>query len=239
MNNTNFTSTIAPSTNILNKMNGNFEAHPSVFIDTQDTVKQNVGNQRTLVSLTDERKNRIATSNLDKLESPGAFKFFGEDGDTKLSGSNTRFLFRNLYGETLLTYLFFSDDNINNIQKLIKMLVYKEMNKVIDNQSIIDLQIIMRSIFLSYSLHPKLIDESMSPQEKKALLIQYTNEVDRLNQLVINETVPLICSQLQQYLTYLSDASSTRFIMDKPKSDSVKGEKMYRSATNVLLGTPL
>jgi len=237
MNINKLTSTIAPSTNILNSKA--VEAHPSIFIDTKNTIKQNIGNQRTLDSITNERQNLLVTTNLSKLESPGAYKFFGDDGDTKLSGSNTRFLFKNLYGETLLTFLFFSDDNINNIQKLIKMLVYKEMNQVIDNQSIIDLQIIMRSIFLSYSLHPKLIDESMSPQEKNALLLQYTTEVDRLNQLVVNETVPLICSQLQQYLSYLTDAGSPRYIMDKPKSDSVTGQKTYRSATNVLLGTPL
>lgn len=238
MNNLKFTANISPSTNILNPIN-DIEAHPSVFTDTPKTIKENIGNERTLVTITDERKHLIATTNLNKLESPGAYKFFGDDGDTKLSGSNTRFLFRNLYGETLLTFLFFSDDNINNIQKIIKMLVYKEMNKVIDNQSIIDLQIVMRSIFLAYSLHPKLIDESMSPKEKKVLLIQYTNEVDRLNQLVVNEVVPLICSQLQQYLTYLVDSGSSRYIMEKPKNDSVTGEKTYRSITSVLTGNNL
>jgi hypothetical protein len=119
------------------------------------------------------------------------------------------------------------------------MLVYKEMGKVIDYQSSNDLLIIMRSIFLSYSNHPELIQPNMSEEKKQSLLTKYKNEVSRLNELVINYTVPQICSQLQQYLQYLEDASSPVKPMEKPVSTNVAGTKTYRSITSVLTGSNL
>lgn len=203
----------------------NPQFHPSQFENSRsESIKSNLT----------ERSKQIFSKNLDKLSSPGKYNL--TPNDDGLDISNTKNLFKNLYGETLLTFLFFSQDNINNIQKLIRMTVYKEMNKVIDDQSINDLMVIMRSIFLSYSEHPKLIDSSMSEKEKKHLLILYTNEVDRLNNLVINECVPLVSSQLQQYLTYLHDASSPLQVMEKPISTSVTGTKSFRSQTQILLG---
>jgi hypothetical protein len=99
--------------------------------------------------------------------------------------------------------------------------------------------IVMRSIFLEYSRHPKLIDDTMSYQMKNALLKQYTNEVDRLNQLVVNETVPRIISGLQQYLDYLRDASTQPIPHQLPKSMSSAGTKTYRSVTSVLIGSSI
>ena len=207
------------------------DLHPSKF---QNNQTLDLKNNRTLKSVNDERSMVFPTLNLDKLISPGTFDFTPDDNH--LDGSNTKSMFKNLYGETLLTFLFFSKDNVFNLQKLIRMLVFKEMKKVVDNQSNTELLVIMRSIFLAYSEHPLLIDESMSSQVKKELIITYTTEVDRLNQLVIDATVPLVVSQLQQYLTYLHDASTPLHIMEKPLSTSVSGTRSYRSQTQVLLG---
>jgi hypothetical protein len=208
--------------------------HPSQYqINNGGNLKQN----RTLLSVTQEREKILSTDNLKKLESPGKYNFTVDDNT--LRGTNTNSLFKNLYGETPLTFLFFSKQNVDNVQKLIRMLVNKHTGQNIDNQSNTELLIIMRSIFLEYSRHPKLIDESMSENVKKQLLTQYTLEVDRLNKLVLDATVPLIISQLQQYLIYLDDASSPLRVMDKPLSTSVKGTKNYRSSTQVLLGGDL
>lgn len=207
------------------------DLHPSQF--QFEDAKQ----QRSLLSVTQEREKNLAVNDLDKLTSPGKYNFTIDDN--KLNGSNTNSMFKNLYGETLLTFLYFSQQNIDNIQKLSKMLVFKHTNKIIDNQSNTELLVVMRSTFLAYSSHPKLIDESMSDDIKKVLLKQYTSEVDRLNQLVISSTVPLIISQLQQYLVYLYDASNPLSVMEKPVSTSVKGTKSYRSQTQVLLGGDL
>lgn len=208
--------------------------HPSQYqINNGDNLK----NARTILNIKEEREKILMVDDIKQLKSPGTYNLTPDDDTIK--GSNTNSLFKNLYGETLLTFLFFSKQNVNNIQKLIRMLVFKHTKEVIDNQSNTELLVVMRSIFLAFSKHPKLIDDSMSEKERTELLVQYTNEVDRLNQLVINDTVPVIVSQLQQYLVYLSDASSPLRVMDKPLSTSVKGTKSYRSQTQVLIGGDL
>lgn len=190
--------------------------------------------KRTLMTITEERGQRLSSDKLENLKSPGRFKLTPDD--TSISGSNTRFMFKNLYSETPLTFLFFSNKNIDNVQNLLKMIVHRETGYIIDNQSVNELMIIMRSIFLEYSLHPPLIDEKMSDKQRSDLLIKYTNEVFRLNQIVVNEIVPKVISQIQQYVDYLRDASQQPYQMDKPKNESVKGQKQYRSITQVLAG---
>lgn len=205
--------------------------HPSLF---ETTSKDVPSDKRTLMVITKERSQRLTSDKVDNLISPGSYDLTIDD--KKVSGSNTRFLFKNLYGETPLTFLFFSDKNIKNIQNMLKYLVYKENGYIIDDQSVTELLIIMRGIFLEYSLHPKLIDESMSEQEINELKIKYTNEVKRLNKLVIDYIVPKVVSQMQQYIHYLKDASEQPYYMDKPQNVSVQGQKQYRSTTQVLLG---
>jgi hypothetical protein len=213
------------------------DLHPSYFQDDLKNIKDNMQNQRTLLSVKEERERTLAVDDLKKLQSPGKYNFTVDD--KSLKGSNTNSMFKNLYGETLLTFLFFSDKNVENIQRLIRMTVFRHTKQVIDNQSNTELLVVMRSIFLAFSQHPKLLDESIKEKERKLLLAQYTDEVDRLNQLVIDTCVPLIVSQLQQYLVYLYDSSSPLRVMEKPLSTSVKGTKSYRSQTQVLVGGDL
>ena len=84
--------------------------------------------------------------------------------------------------ETLLSKYFFSDDNINNIQKLIRYEFHKEKNDLIDNQSNIILLTIMRGIFLKYS---NSVDRTL---EKIKIQIQ------RLNGLVVQYSLGKIFS---------------------------------------------
>lgn len=204
--------------------------HPELYERSFDLP----GDKRTLLTITDERSKRLPSKKLEDLKSPGKYNLTPDD--KQISGSNTRFLFKNLYGETPLTFLFFSDKNIQNIQNLVKLNVHKEMNYIIDDQSVNELMIIMRSIFLEYSAHPPLISDKMSEKERQVLFKKYTNEVDRLNKIVVREIVPKIVSQIQQYVDYLRDASQQPYYMDKPKNESVKGQKQYRSITQVLAG---
>lgn len=221
--------------NILYK-NGDPLFHPSQFETT--TFSPNVPeDKRTLLTIQNERSLRLPNFNIQQLKSPGAWKLSENDDD--LSNSNTRHLYKALYGETLLTFLFFSKQNIQSIQNVIKFLVNKETGYVVDNQSNQELLVIMRSIFLEYSSHPQLIDEKMTDEEKEKLLVLYKNEVQRLNEIVINAVVPKIVSQLQQYLDYLRDASSQPFKTDNPENVNISGERQYRSVTQVLIGGQL
>jgi len=192
---------------------------------------------RTLQMIRKQRGQRLTSEKVDSMESPGSYILTTDDDD--LSDSNTRYLFKNLYGETLLTSLFFSKLNILNIQNVIKFNVHKETNYIIDKQSMNELMIIMRAVFLEYSRHPKLITPDMRQNEKEILLMKYKMEVSRLNTIVINQVVPNIVSQLQQYIDYLRDASEQPYYMDKPKNVSIKGQKQYRSITQVLTGSDL
>lgn len=215
----------------------NPDFHPSQFQDVNINARDNIKGDRTLLSVREERGKSLVTDDLNRLESPGSFKMTVDD--KTISGSNTKHMFKNLYGETPLTFLFFSSDNVSNIQKLIRFVVFKETGQKIDDQSQTDLLIIMRSIFLEYHRHPLLIDETMKEAQKRELLKQYTLEVSRLNELVINETVPRIISNLEQYVHYLYDCSSQPVPMEKPKSDSVSGTRTLRSTTQILLGGSL
>lgn len=207
--------------------------HPSQF-ETTTLDEPNFDETRTLQAITDARAQRLTGKQLEKLESPGSYNFTVDDD--KISDSNTRFLFKNLYGETALTFLFFSSRNIKNLQNVLKLRVHQQTQYVIDDQSVTELMIVMRSVFLEYSRHPKLLTERMSRGEIRALLQRYTVEVSRLNELVLDAIVPDVVSQLQQYIGYLKDASEQPYYMDKPKNESVQGQKEYRSITQVLIG---
>ena len=189
---------------------------------------------RTLMSIRKQRAQRLTGDKVEDLVSPGSYNLTPDD--KHVSGSNTRSLFKNLYGETPLTFAFFSSKNIQSIQNLIKYTIHRETGYVVDDQSSNELMIIMRSIFLEYSLHPKLMDDTMSNEERQILIGKYKNEVARLNQIVINSIVPKIISQVQQYIDYLRDASEQPYYMDKPKNESTQGQKQYRSTTQVLFG---
>lgn len=206
--------------------------HPSLFENSdKDTPKF----ERTLLSIRKER-DQLVDTDVENLKSPLRYEL--TTTDEKVAGSNTKYLFKNLYGETPLTFLFFSDNNIDNIQKLTRYLVWKETQYVIDNQSPSELLVIMRSIFLEYSAHPPLIDTGMSEEVKQALFARYTREVTRLNKIVTDTVVPRIVSQLRQYLDYLRDVKRIP-VYETPQNVSISGEREYRSVTQVLIGGDL
>lgn len=207
--------------------------HPEMFEGQQTEAPKN---DRTLLSLRQQRENLIDVDVKD-LKSPGSFKLTVDD--KMVTGSNTRHLFKNLYGETPLTFLFFSKKNIENIQKLVRMVVYKTVNQVVDDQSTKELLVIMRSIFLEYHSHPPLIDNSMTQAEIASLKKMYTDEVNRLNKITVDTVVPLVVSGMKQYIDYIRDISMQPRQIERAINDSVKGEREYRSITQVLLGSEL
>ena len=141
---------------------------------------------------------------------------------------------KTVYSKNLLADLFFSDNNVKNVQYLIRFIVHSKTSEVIDYQSKDELFIIMRSIFLSHARFPSELENISNDLVKK----EYRDEIHRLNELVINETVPDIISQLQQYKDYLRDIKTAPFI-ENPQNVSIKGQREYRSVTEVLTGMEL
>ena len=207
--------------------------HPSIF---ETTLADSPKEVRTIMQLDRERLKRLDTDDLTHLKSPGNFPLVDKK-DNEIAGSNTRYMSKTLFEETLLTFLFFSKQNVKNIQDIIKYKVYQKTNKVVDEQNTNELLIVMRSIYLEYSSHPPMLNDKMPEDLKKQLISMYTSEVKRLNDIVVDYVFPNVLSGLQQYIAYLRDASTQPYQQNQPdSSDNIKGRREYRSITQVLTG---
>lgn len=153
-----------------------------------------------------------------------------------LSVSNTRFIYKTHRSESFLTFLYFSKKNVTNLQNLIRYIVFKQTGVVIDNQDYRELLIVMRSIFEMYSRHPPYFDESKGPQYNMSIVNKTIAEVNRLNEIVINEVIPKLVSMVLQYFGYLRDIEGRRFL-EKPENVNIAGQRSLRSVTNVLTGS--
>jgi hypothetical protein len=210
--------------------------HPSQFETTMADTPQGT---RSIRELEREHTKRLNTDDLNHLQSPGTFHLTDKLND-EIADSNKKYMTKTLFEDSLLNFLFFSKKNVQNIQNIIKHKVYKSTNKIIDDQNTTELLVIMRSIYLEYSAHPPILKDDMDEKTKKQILVMYTNEVQRLNGLVIDYVYPTVLSGLQQYIMYLKDASTLPYQQQQPvSSDNVKGQRAYRSVTQVLLGTDL
>jgi hypothetical protein len=126
-----------------------------------------------------------------------------------------------LYGiqeTSLLNQLFFSKKNMDIIQNMIRYNVYvKSDNKyVIGRQSDIELEIIMRSIYLQHSPNrPDKIKE----------------QLEYLNKLVSDWCTEQIIPEVQQYYGYIKEIEYMPVPIDLPLNLSSKGSRSLRSVT--------
>ena len=129
--------------------------------------------------------------------------------------------------ETLLSKYFFSDDNVMNIQKIIRYEFFKEKNDKIDYQSNITLLTIMRGIYLKYS---NSVDKTL---EKIKIQIQ------KLNGMVVQYSLSKIYSNYEMYQHYLKDTSRLPLPMDIPKTDYTNRGTYNLAERNDMSGTNL
>jgi hypothetical protein len=126
-----------------------------------------------------------------------------------------------LYGiqeTSKLNQLFFSKKNMDIIQDMIRFNVYEKSEKkfIIDRQSDIELEIIMRSIYLQHSVNlPNQIKEQL----------QY------LNGLVRDWCTQQIIPEVQQYHGYIKEIEYMPLPIDLPLNLSSKGSRSLRSVT--------
>ena len=135
---------------------------------------------------------------------------------------NNNFQVESLYGiqeTSKLNQLFFSKKNMDIIQNNIRYTVYVKTNKrhIIDKQSDIELQIIMRSTYLQYSPN---------------LEYNYKEQIEYLNKLVVDWSVEQIIPQLEQYIGYLKEVEYMPMPIDLPVNLSSKGSRTLRSVTS-------
>ena len=112
----------------------------------------------------------------------------------------------------LLNKTFFSNENIKIIQNSIRFNIYKISNKqyIINNQNVRELKIIMRSIYLQYA---------------KNLNNKIKDQILKLNNRVINYSIPKILTNIKQHLKYKMDLNKLPLPLLHPKNMSNKGEK--------------
>lgn len=124
--------------------------------------------------------------------------------------------------------LFFSRENINEIQRLIRYNVYVNTDRkfIIDNQDEDELLIIMRGVYLQYS---------RVPSDKQ----YYNQAIKKLNALVINVLMPNLISNIEQYVGYLRDSKTPYLPLSREINDSIIGQTELRSVSDVLVGDDL
>ena len=144
--------------------------------------------------------------------------------DLKMIDNNTtekNFQIEALYGiqeTTQLNKLYFSKKNMDIIQNNIRYKVYinTEKKHIIDKQSDIELEIVMRSIYLQHS--PNLPN-------------QILEQINYLNELVCNWCSEKIIPELYQYIGYLKEIEYMPVPIEHPINISSKGTKTLRSVT--------
>ena len=117
--------------------------------------------------------------------------------------------------ESLLSNLYFSQENIDYLQTEVISRVYEKTNKkhIIGRQSEDELMIVMRSIYL---------------QHGKNMITLLERQVDVLNNLVLDYCVDNIYTNLLQYFEYINDITKDQPVLDMPQSTYVKGEKSLK-----------
>jgi len=126
-----------------------------------------------------------------------------------------------LYGiqeTSTLNQLFFSKKNMEHIQDKIRFNVYEKSNKkyIIDKQSDVELEIVMRSIYLQHS--PNL------PNKTK-------EQIEYLDGLVVNWCTEKILPEVNQYLGYIKEIEYMPLPIDLPLNLSSKGSRTLKSVT--------
>ena len=108
-----------------------------------------------------------------------------------------------LWDDTILSQVYFSQQNIQIIQNGIRAGVYNRSNGqyIIGPQDCDSLKIIMRSVFLQYAANqPNNI----------------TQQVEELNKLVLEYCIQQVYSEAQGYITYVNDASTLVVPIERP-----------------------
>jgi len=111
--------------------------------------------------------------------------------------------------KTPLNTLFFSEFNIERIQKGIQNYVKNKTSRTIDRQNKRDIITIMRSVFINNSINP---------------YGNACNQVDILNKRVIETAGQQVLSGLSQYLAYVKDIGTTPVPLDLPRNVSTYGD---------------
>jgi hypothetical protein len=137
------------------------------------------------------------------LLTAGGTPFFLQDKIPNNERTNYANTMKYSQQNTTLSTLFLSQENVKIIENAIKAGVYQVSNKkhVIDRQDRDTLYIIMRAIYLQYSLN--------QPDN-------ITKQIEDMNERVVMYCVPRIYGEIQGYMRYKQDASTLVVPLENP-----------------------
>jgi len=155
--------------------------------------------------------------NLKPTDSAGGFLTDPEKGGfgyrTQVEANAVDNLLRGNWNKNRLSIAFFSPENTRLLQNGIRRGVYEKSGDkkwIIDEQSVDELQIIMRAIYLQYS---KNLDNDIPGQ------------IEELNSLILDWSIPKVLSEVSMYKYYLDDISKMPVPLSHPVTMTAAGTK--------------
>jgi len=109
--------------------------------------------------------------------------------------------------ESALSENFFSDLNVKTLQQWLRYEIYKKKNKVIETQSTIELNVIMRSIFLQFG------DSRVSSDN-------FVEHIQGLNHKVFDFSLNRVLNQLDQYDGYIDKLETLPVPLEFPSYEN-------------------
>ena len=138
------------------------------------------------------------------INTPSTLSFFSSDGDIYSEYDNyNEYSLKGIQESSPMSIIFFSDSNVEAIQKTIRFEVYKTKQKVISEQSPNELYTVMRSIYLQNA-------DSRSPTNK------FMGNLQKLNKMVVDYCVQNVSDQMEQYSNYILKISSLPQPIQRP-----------------------
>lgn len=194
------------------KMNStNLQPNSNDFQSQQNISFQSPSD--TMYSINQFQNGRVVNYNNNNIKDMELYESYTKDKTLQ------NFQVEALYGiqeSSKLSHVFFSRQNLNLIQDMIRYNVYMKSNKkyIIDRQSDTVLEVIMRSVYLQHS--PNLPNK-------------ITEQIQYLNRLVTDWSVEQIIPEVEQYLGYLSEIQYMPVPIDLPRNLSSKGSRSLRA----------
>lgn len=126
-----------------------------------------------------------------------------KEGDIVINKDNQDTSVKGIVEKTAVSDVFFSDMNMDIVQKSIRYGVNQRTGKVVAKQSDNTIYIIMRSILLQYA-------------NFRVGVADLADEIRSLNSRVVEYCVDNISSNVQQYIGYIKDLEKLPVPLDRP-----------------------
>jgi len=137
-----------------------------------------------------------------------------EQDDVPLSAVRTSMASSMHSTETPLGNIFFRQDNINRVQKMLRQSFKSETGIAIDRQNPRDVLSFMRYIYINNNIDPYGNVES---------------QVNDMNRRSVEKMLPKIREGVSAYIFYLRDSSTLSQPEEKPVNTSTKGLKIPKN----------